>query len=599
MQITKEQLQTILSNAPAGVDKVSVIENLYSKGVSVQGVDSYDAQQFISTYKSAKIGSAMKQQEDVETIAGTDTNLGTGFNPSFESDEDDNAIQSIAKTIGNVPKSSFMLGKDIVTAVANPIDTLKSIKTLIGGASGNLAQNVLENTDFGQTILKKASESRVSRGLPALQQDASGRFVTDDTEAMQIADQVGNYYKERYGSWDGFKEAAVEDPAGVLGDLATVVSGTGIAVRQGARATGMTRVMDAGSSIQRVGNAIEPTSAISRGVGAVTDTVGQSLPGRIISESAPTPTRFAEGQVVKALDLTQGDVARITQKTGNDVTDFVARNNLLKETPEEIAIALDNFNTRQYNLVRTEVAKVADVYSKANVPRVGDALGAVRDVVDGIPGLEETAGEVNRLLAQDTYSLTDIQRVKELLDANASIYTRAGEARGVSTARGLDQVRQDLRSFIEDEVTRTTNGATDIRKINNDVATSRELSDAIEMRETRGLTRQYASVFDGILGVSAWGATGDPILAAGIVIGKKMTETPSFRIALARVLKAHPVEKVSKIAGEMADGLLSPASKAELQTLINQARENAQFIQSGAQAVDVTEQETDKIMQGE
>ena len=78
-----------------------------------------------------------------------------------------------------------------------------------------------------------------------------------------------------------------------------------------------------------------------------------------------------------------------------------------------------------------------------------------------------------------------------------------------------------------------------------------------------------------------------------------MTETPSFRIALARVLKSHPVEKVTKIADEMAGGVSSPASKAELQTLINQARENAQFIQSGAQAVDVTEQETDKIMQAE
>lgn len=593
MQITKEQLQTIINNAPAGADKVGVIEGLYAKGVTVQGVDSYDAKQFISQYRSTQIKQSEAEQQEIERMAQPeDTNLGTGFTPSFEADADDNVIVSVAKAIGNAPKSTYMLGKDVFTAVANPIDTVTTIAKLMKGVGGKAGEKVLEGTEFGQSLLEKMNEIRVQNGAEPLTRDANGRLQANPTEEMEMANQVGAYFTDRYGTWENFTESAVEDPAGVLGDIASAVSGAGFAIKQAGNVSRVSRISDIGATIQRAGDALEPVTAVQRGISSTVDAAGKTLPGRIVSEAAPTPGRFAEGEIVKALELTQGDVRRISQATGNDVADFVSRNNLLKETPEEIAMALDTFKKAQYDLVRSEVAKVPSIYTKTDVPRVTDALNAVKNVVDDVPGLEDVAAEVNKLMSQDSYSLSDIQRAKEILDANTNIYTRAGDVGSAKTAQGLANVRAELRSFIENEVSKATDGQTNIQKLNNDVATSRELSDAIELRETRDLTRNYSPLTSTLLGGAAFAGTGDIFTALGVAGLSKVAQTPSFRIALARVLKATPVEDLKRWSDEIAKENLSPQTRQALIQVINVAQDNAQFIESGAQVVDEASEET-------
>jgi len=586
MEITKEKLQTILDNAPEGSDKVGLIKGLYDRGVTVQGVDSYDAEKYFQTYESSKINTEFEAQEQTKLAEQPeDTNLGTGFDPTFESAPEDSFTTDIAKTIGNIPKSGFMMGKDILTAVRHPIQTANTIKTLVEGASANVAQAVLENTEFGQQITEAVNNSRIERGLPELERDENGKLKVPETDASAMADQVGAYYRDRYGSWGNFKESLIEDPVGVLGDVATIVSGGGTLATKTGQATRVGTLERAGGALTKAGDVIEPTTAVTRTAGAAADVVKGSLPGRVISEASPTASRFVEGQVTKALDLTQGDVARITQKTGNHVTDFVSSNNLLKETPEQTVTALNDFKTNQYNLVRDEIAKVTNTYNATDVPQVQKSLETVNNIVGDVPGLEDVASEVSRLLQQDTYTLSDIQRVKEILDANTSIFTRSGETKGAAQAQGLANIRRDLRTFIEDEVSKATNGETRISELNNDVATAYELADAIETRETRNMTRQALSVFDGILGFSAYTATGDFITSLGIVGAKKIMETPSARIALAKLINATPVEDVTRWATEIAENNVSPQTRQALSNLVAEAQKNAQYIESGAQVV--------------
>jgi hypothetical protein len=187
------------------------------------------------------------------------------------------------------------------------------------------------------------------------------------------------------------------------------------------------------------------------------------------------------------------------------------------------------------------------------------------------------------LIAKPNYTLNDVQRAKEILDANSSIFNRMGDARQTATAEGLANIRAELRSFIETEVKNNT--GVDIRPLNNDVATAVEIADAVETRATRGLTRQGLSVFDGILGFSA-AAAFDPITAIGVVGLKKLSETPSFRIALARTLSATPIEDTTRWANEMASGKISPATKQSLSQIIETAKNNAVFIESGSQIID-------------
>ena len=526
-----------------------------------------------------------------EVTAPADRNLGTGFNPSFESKPTDSFMSSAMKTIGNAPKSLLTLGKDVVSAVVNPIDTAKAVGTLLKGVGGKVGEAALEKTNLGQTILSKMNESRVSRGMAPLPTDEKGVIQAAETPEIKVANAVGSYFEDRYGSLENAKESFVEDPAGVLADLATVISGGGAAIRGAGQASKINKIADIGNTITKAGQALEPVNVIGKAVTAPFKAVGNSAPGRMVGEALPTPTSVVQGQVVKALDLTQGDLQKITKSTGNDVTDFITRNNLLKDTPEEIAFALDDVKSNTMALVRNEVSAVDNVYKASDVPRLQDGMRVILTGVDKVTGLEDEAAEIRKLIQKDDYSLSDVQRAKELIDANSDIYSKFGDVKSSSQAKGLDKVRVDLRAFIEDEVSKATNGATDIKKLNNDVSTSKAISDAIENRATRGLTRQSITVFDGILGFSA-GAAISPEVGLAVFVTKKLSETPSFRIALAKTLSITPVQDVKRISEAFVGNKITPEIRASISEIVKTATSNMAPVQSGAQIVDEVNQTT-------
>ena len=518
-----------------------------------------------------------------------DSNIGTGFDPSFESTPDDSLGVSALKTAGNVPKSLFTLGKDVVSAVAHPIETGKALTELVKGTAAKGAEKVLEDTEIGQAMVSKMNDSRVSRGLPELQKDEEGKFQLPQTEEMQVANAVGNYFNERYGSLENAKESFVEDPAGVIADIATVVTGGGAVVRTAGQSSKIPTLTKAGEAISTAGKALEPTSLVTKAVTAPIKAVAQSTPARIVGETLPSSKGLAQGQVVKALDLTQGDLQKIQQSTGNDVTDFVVRNNLLKDTPEQVAFAADDLKANTMALVRNEVGNVDAVYKASDVPRLQDGMRVILAGVDKIVGLEDEAGEIRRMLQQSEYSLSDVQRAKELIDANSDIYSKFGDIKSSSQSKGLANVRTELRSFIEDEVTKFTGGETNINKLNNDVMTSKAISDAIELRATRGLTRQGITVFDGILGFSA-GAAISPEVGLAVFVTKKLSETPSFRIALAKALSVTPVEDINKIAKGITEKTISPEVRASIAKIVDTAKGNKAVIESGSQVIDEASQ---------
>jgi len=526
-----------------------------------------------------------------EVTATADANLGTGFNPSFESAPDDSFLKSTAKTIGNIPKSAFTLVKDVATAVVNPIQTGKAITKLIQGTAGKGAEKLLENTSIGQAIVSKMNDSRMSRGLPQLQKNKDGNFELPQTEEMKVANSVGAYFEDRYGSLENAKESFVEDPAGVLADLATVITGGGAAIRGAGQASKINKIADIGNTVTKAGQALEPINVIGKAVTTPFKVAGNTAPGRMIGEALPTPTSIVQGQVVKALDLTQGDLQRITKTTGNDVTNFITRNNLLKETPEEIVFALDDVKLNTMALVRNEVSAVDTIYKASEVPRLQDGMRVILQGVDKVTGLEDEAAEIRKLIQKDDYLLSDVQRAKELIDANSDIYSKFGDVKSSSQAKGLDKVRTDLRAFIENEVSKATNGATDIRKLNNDVSTSKAISDAIENRATRGLTRQSVTVFDGILGFSA-GAAVSPEFGLAVFVSKKLSETPSFRIALAKTLSITPIQNVNRLSEAFIANKITPEIRASVSEIVKTATNNMAPIQSAAQIVDEVNETT-------
>jgi len=168
--LTKDQVKVIIDNAPKGTDGSMVVNGLVSRGYKLEGFND--------------------QLEAPETMTGSDK-------ATFQSTGNEGIIGGTAKAIGNLPSSTFELGKNVVNAVANPIETVKSVGTIVKGVGAKAGELFLEKTDIGQSLLSKANENRLAQGLPELKKDATGKFQAEDTPDLQAINQVGTFVSDR------------------------------------------------------------------------------------------------------------------------------------------------------------------------------------------------------------------------------------------------------------------------------------------------------------------------------------------------------------------------------------------------------------------
>ena len=102
----------------------------------------------------------------------------------------------------NFGPSLYNYGADMVTAITNPVQTADTMLDLAAGG--------------------------ISNGI----EYATGMDLFPENKATATANVVGRHYKDRYGSWEGFKKGLSEDPVGVMSDLSLPVTGVaGLAAR--------------------------------------------------------------------------------------------------------------------------------------------------------------------------------------------------------------------------------------------------------------------------------------------------------------------------------------------------------------------------------
>jgi hypothetical protein len=168
----------------------------------------------------------------------------------------------------------------------------------------------------------------------------------------------------------------------------------------------------------------------------------------VVSDLVPSRQGFINEQVSKALDLTPGDLSTIAKSTGNDVGTWLSDKNLIGKNKAQTQKLVDDYFSSNYKLVRDEIGQVDRAYKPNQVPRFTDALKQIQAKVTGVPGLEQTAADVDNLLHKPSLSLADVQGVKELLDEHFNLYNKAGDVAENVTKQGLDNIRTELKEFI-------------------------------------------------------------------------------------------------------------------------------------------------------
>jgi hypothetical protein len=159
--------------------------------------DQGSRDQFMSLFKEqaapqAGSGDVERRQKWIKTMEGRAEKEATPW------------LDVGAQAITNIVPSAIKYGKDIYEAVTNPFETAQGLGQLTNAALIGITPDVIANWMYDP---KKAKQ------------------------AGAVGTAVANFYKDRYGSVENFKQSLARDPVGVMGDVSTVLGVTGGAAK--------------------------------------------------------------------------------------------------------------------------------------------------------------------------------------------------------------------------------------------------------------------------------------------------------------------------------------------------------------------------------
>lgn len=408
-------------------------------------------------------------------------------NVPFPATGQETGIQAGLKATGNLPVSTFQFGKNIAEAVTSPVETGKGIFNLLVGGGGQI-----------QNLLSKGVEKIT--GVKDF-----GKF--ENEPAQQTFNAVVSSLNQRYGSLEAAQKTAIEDPFGVGADIIGALSGT-------------------------------------KAVGVIND-INDIAKTSIAAKVANKFDDVAISQMQKALNLNPSDIRKIKQPNiaGIDPANWLLERGF-KGSQENIVSKLDDYRFNSKAQVDNGLKAIEEFVPATDAIPAQKTLQVLKNTFEGTVGNEPLVKSIDDLLAKDSYSLTELNDIKRLADNELNIFAKTGVLKESATAKGLNNVRDELKTLIENKA--AENGFDSVKQLNKETQVSFEISKALKKRLDVESKLPNLGLRDAILATGGF-ATGGPLAAMGLVISKKVLESPQFRTYLANKLKALPIEQSNKL----------------------------------------------------
>lgn len=292
---------------------------------------------------------------------------------------------AFASGLGNLPESTYNLGKGVVEAVASPIDTMTSLDKLARGI--------------------------VQRVLPAELVDALGR----DERGDQVYKAIADHYKKTYGSWEGIKNAIAEDPAAILADASTLLTGGGSLV---AKVPKVGKISGGaamfGEGVAKLGEVIEPLSGTVNLAGKVGSGVAPLLGGVTGVGSEPIKEAFRAGRAGGK----QGQIFRANMRGNAQPTEIV-------DTAKRALATLRQQASESYQ------RNMAGVSKDATILDLTDTVNALDDSFNKFAAYK---GQIKNKTVADA-----LKQVQAKIDQWKSL-----DPAEFHTPEGLDQLKQSI-----------------------------------------------------------------------------------------------------------------------------------------------------------
>jgi hypothetical protein len=283
--------------------------------------------------------------------------------------------------VTNFPSSVGSMLGDIYQAVSSPVQTTKAV------------------LDLGAGILQNALPERLVQA------------VGEDKASRDLASKVGQHYVERYGSVEGAKRALATDPAGVMADLSTVLTGGAMLPTRAAPA------------LATAARAIDPLMLSARAIGKTADVTG-SIAKPLLGLQTGAGTQAIE-QAYKS------------GRTGGEISEMF-KANMRGEIPQievldavkENLVALGEQRQKAY---RTEMANISKDKSVLSFNGIDNAVNNAMNKVS-------FKGEIVNEKAFDK-----VVKAKAEIDAWKQL-----DPVEFHTPEGLDKLKQKVGAILED-----------------------------------------------------------------------------------------------------------------------------------------------------
>jgi muramidase (phage lysozyme) len=291
-------------------------------------------------------------------------------------------------TVTNLPASAGKYGKELYEAVTSPIETVKNIGMVGGGA--------------------------IINQLPKGAQDWLMGIASDPQkmqQSVQMAQAVGGEYAKKYGTMEGFKKALATDPVSVIGDVSILLTGGGAAI---AKAPGLGKA------------------------GQVTGQIGRTIdPFNLATKAVTKPFQLAEALATPSLGLSTG--------AGAEAIREAAKAGMAGGSKAEAFLEQMRGNAPIENVVSTARDAVAELYKNRSDAYTSGMTGATgnKAILDFAP-IDAAVSKAEKI---GTFNGIEIRgnaasALREIADKIQEF--KAGDPAIFRTVEGFDKLKQAI-----------------------------------------------------------------------------------------------------------------------------------------------------------
>ena len=306
---------------------------------------------------------------------------------------------------GNMPSSTIKAGGEIVDAVMSPIDTGTAlIKLMSGGLQNILPESVVQFIDPEG----KSEESR------------------------EMANAVGQYFKEKYGGEDNIKHVVATDPASVLMDIATVMTGGAGLVTKVGKLSKISQIENAGNTAAKAATFVDPLTLTAQGVGK-----SLTIGGTVATELVGATTGVGGTAIGTGFDAA---------REGAEQGAFLSRGDEGAKFTNAMRGKTDLNDVLQIAMRDLEVMKK----SKQDAYRSNELLWKKDNTTLKFDGINQSLVRAEKMVMykgtiKDHVGLEALNKIKAKIDE-----WKKNDPSTHHTPEGLDALKQALYSIVED-----------------------------------------------------------------------------------------------------------------------------------------------------